>query len=211
MNFDSHWFGSQTDLVSSCRVMTRSSPRADLQSCEAEREGKRSSGRKWSGFGCFSRTRVTVAGSSLERALAELEVKTAAHVHLWGLDTADWSVKVSAAEITFTGENVQAMAPMQIVGTYNTQDGTWLWGWDHPSVPAPCAQAAGAVREFAGQHRLTALQDRKIQCSEADAWAFTALAAQLTEAQGAYRGPTSTALVFMTFGKVSLSSREENA
>ena len=41
--------------------------------------------------------------------------------------------------------------------------------------------------------------------SEDEAWEFTALACQLCRAQGAYRGPAGTALVYMTFGEVTLS------
>ena len=39
---------------------------------------------------------------------------------------------------------------------------------------------------------------------EDDAWTFTAVAARLGNANGAYRGPAGTALVFMTFGEIEL-------
>ena len=45
----------------------------------------------------------------------------------------------------------------------------------------------------------------QLECSEDEAWAFTALACHLCQAQGAYRGPAGPALVFMTFGEVTLS------
>jgi hypothetical protein len=40
------------------------------------------------------------------------------------------------------------------------------------------------------------------------AWEFTALACHLCDAQGAYRGPAGTALVFMTFGEVTLAQSQ---
>jgi hypothetical protein len=46
---------------------------------------------------------------------------------------------------------------------------------------------------------------RKLNCDEADCWEFTALACQLCKAEGAYRGPGGTTLVFMTFGKITMS------
>ncbi len=54
--------------------MMASSPRADLQSGEAERVAKNSSGRKWSGFGRFSQSHVTGARNSLLRCRAEIYV-----------------------------------------------------------------------------------------------------------------------------------------
>ena len=46
---------------------------------------------------------------------------------------------------------------------------------------------------------------RTVACTEAKAWEYTALALHLSNAQGGYRGPSGTTLVFMTFGTVSLS------
>jgi hypothetical protein len=106
----------------------------------------------------------------------------------------------------FTGKKVTATAPVQIIGTYNTLDGTWLWGWDHPSVLPPLQEHARRVREYGEQHGIESLTTRKLGCDENEAWEFTALACHLCEAQGAYRGPAGTALVFMTFGEVSLSA-----
>jgi len=46
---------------------------------------------------------------------------------------------------------------------------------------------------------------RKLQITEDQAWELAALAFMVCGANGAYRGPAGTALVFMTFGKVQLS------
>jgi hypothetical protein len=37
------------------------------------------------------------------------------------------------------------------------------------------------------------------------AWQFTAVALYLSGAQGAYRGPAGTTMVFMTFGTMTIS------
>ena len=98
-----------------------------------------------------------------------------------------------------------ATAPAQIIGTYSTQSGTWLWGWDHPSVEPALQKDAKRVLEFGEQNEVEVLTTRKLECSEDEAWEFTALACHLCGAQGGYRGPAGPALVFMTFGKVTLS------
>jgi hypothetical protein len=141
----------------------------------------------------------------VERSMEELRLKTAAHDSGWGLGAADWAVDQDTGLITFTGKKMVATAPVQIVGTYYTQDGTWLWGWDHPSVADELAEHARRVHDFGAEHSLDTLTTRKVACTEDEAWEFAALACHLCGAQGAYRGPAGTALVFMTFGEVTLS------
>ncbi len=103
---------------------------------------------------------------------------------------------------------VKAMcvAPVQIVGTYDTEDGTWLWAWDNPSIVPEIAEHAWCVREYGKQHGIADLTASKFKCDQMQAWEFTALACHLCENQGAYRGPVGTTFVFMTFGKVTLSA-----
>lgn len=141
----------------------------------------------------------------IERSMEELRLKTAAHDSGWGLGAADWAVDQDTGLITFTGPKMTATATAQIIGTYNTEDGTWLWGWDHPSVADNMAEHARQVHEYGERHAIDGLTTRKLACDEMQAWEFTALACHLCEAQGAYRGPAGTAMVFMTFGAVALS------
>ena len=56
------------------------------------------------------------------------------------------------------------------------------------------------------EHGIAALTTRKLECDEAEAWEFTALACKLCDAQGGYRGPAGSTLIFMTFDDVQLSS-----
>ncbi len=141
----------------------------------------------------------------VERSMEELRLKTAAHDAAWQDGEADWAVDQDTRLITFTGTKVTATAPAQIIGTYNTQDNTWLWGWDHPSVDDAMAEHARRVHEYGEQHGIADLTTRKLACDEMQAWAFTALACHLCDAQGAYLGPAGVAMVFMTFGEVTLS------
>jgi hypothetical protein len=142
----------------------------------------------------------------LGQSMVELRLKTAAHDGTWHLGQADWDVDQEVGQIVFTTPGgITATCPVQIVGTYNTTDGTWLWGWDHPSVEPPLQEHARRVREYGERHHIDKLTTQKVRCSEDEAWAFTALACKLGDAQGGYRGPMGPTLVFMTFGTVSLS------
>jgi hypothetical protein len=97
-------------------------------------------------------------------------------------------------------------AVVQIIGTYNTADGTWLWAWDHPDVLPTLRQHAQHVRAYGERHGLPQLTTRKFSCTEQEAWAFTAVACKLCNAQGAYRGATGDVCVFMTFDDVRVSA-----
>jgi hypothetical protein len=140
--------------------------------------------------------------------MEELRLKTATHDRIWHLSQANWAVDQDAGKIVFTmPDGTTATAPVQIVGTYNKDDGSWLWAWDHPSVQLPLREHASAVRAFGQTHGIADLTMRKLDCTTDRAWEFTALACHFNEAQGAYCGPAGSALVFMTFGAISLEKK----
>jgi hypothetical protein len=155
----------------------------------------------------YSMTEPTAFKTLLAQSMEELRLKTEAHDAGWGLGQADWNVDQDQGEIVFTGaDGITATAPVQIVGTYNSEDGTWLWGWDHPSVVPALQEDAKRVRDYGCKHGIKRLTTRKLACTEDEAWELAALACKLCDAQGAYRGPAGTTFVFMTFGEVTLSS-----
>jgi hypothetical protein len=141
----------------------------------------------------------------IDKAMNGLAIVTAAHDRTWQLSKADWSLDQDVGDLVFTSRTVQAVAPAQIIGTCNTLDGTWLWGWDHPSVDPALARDAKKMLEYGKKHNYAKLTTRKLQITEDQAWELTALAYLVCGANGAYRGPAGTALVFMTFGEVKLS------
>lgn len=144
--------------------------------------------------------------SFLALCMEELRVKTAAHDGIWQLGEADWDIDQDAGTIVFTSpKGVTATCPVQVIGTYNTLDGTWLWGWDHPSVDTALGRHAELCRTYGEQHGVDSLTSRKLSdVSEDECWKFTALACKLADVQGGYRGPMDTTLVFVTFGQPTL-------
>ena len=69
----------------------------------------------------------------IEAAREGLAMQTSAHTSLWNLANAEsWAADLDEGTVTFQFEDgITAKAPMQIIGTYNLADGTFLWGWDH--------------------------------------------------------------------------------
>ncbi len=99
----------------------------------------------------------------IERAMNGLAAVTAAHDGTWHLGEADWSLDQDVGNLVFTTpHHVQAVAPAQIIGTYNTQDSTWLWAWDHPSVEPPLAKDAKRLRAYGQQHGYSKLTTPKL-------------------------------------------------
>lgn len=140
------------------------------------------------------------------QSIEELRLKTAAHDRLWHLSEADWSVDQDTGEIVFSAPNgMVATCTVQIIGTFDTTDCTWLWAWDHPSVQPLLATHAKRVREYGEANGIGELTTRKLSSTEEQCWEFTALACKLNEAQGGYRGPAGSARVFMTFGEPKLT------
>src|SRR4051812_28372015 len=79
----------------------------------------------------------------IEKAMFGLQTLTAAHDGMWQIGQAAWSVDQDEGTIKFTSpRGMIATAPVQFVGSYNTQDGTWLWAWDNPSLEAPLTEHA---------------------------------------------------------------------
>lgn len=145
----------------------------------------------------------------IAQSMEGMQAATAAHCAAWHLDDAEqWSVDMDSGLIVFQlPGGMVATAPVQIIGTSNSEDGSFLWGWDHPSVPAELAEHAQLALAFGRAHGLQAYTTRKVACDDAQAWEFAAVAMRLGEANGTYRAQASeTAHVWMTFGQVSLSA-----
>ena len=139
------------------------------------------------------------------RADSEIALKTQLFHKIFGDEHYDWSVDLDAGTIIFTSPTKMVSAPVQVIGTYNRLDHTFLWGWDHPSVPEPSGADARLARQFGQLRDLPLFTTRIVECSEEQAWSFTAVALYLSGAQGAYRGPAGSTMVFMTFGEMTIS------
>jgi len=141
----------------------------------------------------------------IDRAMGGLRALTAAHDGMFQISRAAWSVDQGEGAITFTSPNgLIATAPVQIVGSYNTRDGTWLWGWDNPSLEEPLTEHARKVRSYGQERGYDLLTTPKLACPEEQCWELTALACMLADAQGAYSGPAGATRIFMTFGGIKL-------
>jgi len=143
----------------------------------------------------------------LDASMEELQLKTEGHQQGWRLGKSKrWDLDQSRGDLIFTfDDGVVATCQAQIVGSFDSASGTWLWGWANPSIEDSLKRDSLRVREYGEQHKIARLTSEEWPCTEADAWAMAALACKLCGAQGVYRGPAGTAFVFISFGAVKLS------
>jgi hypothetical protein len=146
----------------------------------------------------------------IQQSLNGLRAQTAAHNGAWDLDkAAQWSADQNSAMLYFTfADGRVASAPFQIVGTYDGEDESFLWGWDHPSVQPALRKHAQLAREWGATHSLADYTTSLVKCPQDKVWEFTAVAARLAEANGAYRGPSGSTYIFMTFGQITIQKRQ---
>ncbi len=141
-----------------------------------------------------------------DKAMAQLQLRTSAHVGAWHMDECAWTVDQGTGQITFTDtkRGIVATAPVQIIGTYNTEDSTWLWAWANSSMEAALVTDAQKLKAYGAEKGYAKLTAAKMKCDEMTAWKLAAMACMVCGQQGAYRGPAGTTMVFMTFGTVAM-------
>ena len=140
--------------------------------------------------------------------MEELQLKNEAAYKIWGLGTFDrWDIDQEVGDLVFSNsDGVKVAAPAQIIGSFSINDSSWLWAWDNPSIVDDLKIHSLKLKAYGEKYGIEKLTTRKWIGTEDEAWAMTALAVNLCDTQGAYRGPAGSAYVFMTFGKVEISA-----
>jgi hypothetical protein len=142
----------------------------------------------------------------IRQSFVGLQDQQAMNDRLWKMSSAgSWNLDVRKGEIEFKFEDGRTVrAPMQIVGGYNAAAGKFLWGWDYPGIADELKKDARLVKSWAESAGLDKWTTRIVDCSEQEAWEFTAVAARLSKATGAYRVPTPGPILFVTFGTIRI-------
>lgn len=143
----------------------------------------------------------------IEASLEGLRIQTSAHMGTWKLGEEDnWGVDMTQGTLTFNFSDGKIVTTkIQIIGTYNTADNTFLWGWEHPSVREDMAEHAQLAKEWGDENNEPLFSEVKVVCSEDDAWKMASVANRLANANGVYRGNSNGTLVYMTMGSLNIS------
>jgi hypothetical protein len=134
-----------------------------------------------------------------------LRLQTEAHQGTWHFgDSERWDFSQDTGELVFTFPDTIARAEAQIIGSFDSREGSWMWGWANTSIADTLTRDSVRVRDYGEQHRIRRLTTPIWSGEETDGWHMAALANRLCETNGVYRGPAGTTFVFFTFGEVRL-------
>jgi hypothetical protein len=161
-------------------------------------------------FGQKSADGETPAFKALvEGSMEGLRLQTEAHEAAWRLGKSErWDLSQDSGELIFTFPDTIVRAPAQIIGSFDSVEGRWMWAWANSSIAASLSRDSVRVREYGEQHKIQRLTTPTWPAVEMDGWHMAALANRLCESNGAYRGPAGTTFVFLTFGQGSAEQKE---
>lgn len=92
---------------------------------------------------------------------------------------------------------VGVVADLQVVGSTAKEPGTWLWAWDNPSIEPRVATLSREVRAFGQSKGFKRLVEPEWKGDECDGWEMTAIAAFISQSDGAYRSPDEQGALFL--------------
>lgn len=133
------------------------------------------------------------------------------HAATWphGKETG-WSADLGAGMIVFKFRNEQSgTSQFQTIGIYDETEGTFHWGWAHPSVPPALRAHAILAKKWGRLHQQSAYTSKIVTCTLEEAWDFAAVTSKLAVANGVYRGHAGNKYIFMTTGEIHLNTESE--
>ena len=141
-------------------------------------------------------------------ARANMLEQNNAHATTWQLGKEQgWAADIGMGVIVFRFANgLSGTTHFQVVGTYDEIDGSFLWGWAHPSVPAAFREHANLAKQWGSENNHPAFMSKNLKCSLDQAMDFAAVANSLAGSKGVYRGHAGKKYIFMTLGEIHVES-----
>ena len=144
----------------------------------------------------------------LDGCMEGLRLQVEAHQGSWRFGEEDrWDFSKSSGELVFTFPEIVVRTSAQIIGSFDSREGRWLWGWANTTIPDSLTRDSVRVREYGEQHQIRRLTTPKWSGEEMDGWHMAALANHLCESNGCYRGPSDKTYIFFTLGVVQMTKR----
>jgi hypothetical protein len=84
----------------------------------------------------------------------------------------------------------RVLANVQVVGSVNTEDRTWLWSWANPDVDASLYKDILEVQMLGETRGIEQLTTPFWDGDAVDGWEMTSISAYVLQAEGAYRAAT---------------------
>ncbi len=96
----------------------------------------------------------------------------------------------------------RVMASVQVVGSVNTEDRTWLWSWASPEADPSLCKDILEVRMLGEAREIEQLKTAFWQGDAVDGWEMTSITAYVLQAAGAYRAATPTGFTYFVMTSI---------
>jgi uncharacterized protein DUF6882 len=134
-----------------------------------------------------------------------IEQTSRAHSERWGLGAArQWVLDQNDGRITWSFEDHVASAPAQILGSWNSKVGSFVWSWDNETIKAPLCTTAEEVRAFGLENDVVALCSSPLRIDESQVRDLVALAFRLGGCTGLYHPFDGRLASYIAFGDVTI-------
>src|SRR5215472_2451730 len=91
----------------------------------------------------------------LESSMEGLRLQTEAHQGTWRFGKSErWDFSQDTSELVFTFPDMVVSAPAQMIGSFDSGEGSWMWAWANSSIVESLRRDSVRVREYGEQHRI---------------------------------------------------------
>jgi hypothetical protein len=110
----------------------------------------------------------------------------------------------ATAQLIFSDEShtPRVRAEVQVVGSVNTEDRTWLWSWANADVDASLYRSILEVRILGETRGIAQLTTPFWEADAVDGWEMTSISAYVLQAAGAYRAATPQGFTYLVMTSV---------
>jgi hypothetical protein len=110
----------------------------------------------------------------------------------------------ATGQLIFSDEShtPRVLAHVQIVGSANTDDRTWLWSWANPDVDATLYNDILEVQMLGETRGIEQLTTPFWEGDAVDGWEMTSISAYVLQAEGAYRAATPHGFTYLVMTSV---------
>ena len=121
----------------------------------------------------------------------------------------DWNIDMESGSISF-GDRFSA--PMQMLGTYSFDSGTWLWAWANEAskIPSGLLSDANALRELGQEHNIEFLTMDEYKMEPTDVHSLGLIASGIFGASAYYAGNYGSGIALVTLKDERIDNAEYN-
>ena len=121
-----------------------------------------------------------------------------------------WDMLQDTGKLVFSDNGTsKVIATVQILGSYSTYSGTWMWSWANDSVSNLNKQDIGKIKDYGEKNQFKELTTAQWKCPENYGWTLTSVAGYLLKAKGAYRGDIPDGIVYFIITDIKWADKRK--